>query len=125
MEVNKVKQISISLDWIPPAILRGNSRAHYHRKAKAVRYARLLGESKARNFVKDWIKIQGKIGVEINVFHQRNIDLDNLLIGFKPIIDGFVDSGLIDDDRNIKEMLIKLNRDKQSKSVITIISLGS
>lgn len=123
--MNNAKQISIALRWVPPAAIRGNSRAHWRKRAAEVRIARQIGQQKGNLLLANNNKLSGEIGLRLEVFHKSIIDLDNLLIGYKPIIDGFVDSGLIDDDRNIKKMSIKLNKCKESMSVIIIYPYNS
>lgn len=123
--MTSTEEITIEMEWLPPEILRGNSRAHWRTKAKAVRNARELGWFEGLRLVHDGIKMQGPIGMHIVAHNARAIDLDNILIGYKPVIDGFADSYLIDNDRNIKKMCIELINSKHSKSVITIYSLNS
>ena len=102
--MNDTKQISLALRWVPPAELRGNSRAHWRRRAAAIRTAREIGQQHGHRALAQGPPIRGAIEVRFEVFYKNNIDLDNLLIGYKPIIDGLADSGAIDDDRNIKKM---------------------
>lgn len=123
--MKRTKKISVELPWIPGEILRGNSRAHWRSKSKAVREARAMGRREGWRLVSAGIRVLGPIGLRVVVYHAKSIDLDNLLIGYKPIIDGLADSYLIDDDRNIKRMAIELRNSKESKSVITIYALNS
>lgn len=87
--------VTIEMPGIPPAEVRGNSRAHYMRKYLKARgmkedaYFMALHESDAAFL---------KARVTYHFHHWRSIDLDNLAIGCKPWLDGIVDSGLIKDD---------------------------
>ena len=117
------EKIVLELFWIPPAILRGNSRGHWRARAAATRDARRIGRVNSRRLQLQGYRIEGPIQVKIESFYKNKIDLDNLLIGYKPIIDGIADTGIIDDDRNIKEISIKLNKSKAQRSVITILPI--
>ena len=66
---------------IPPAELRGNSRAHYHAKNKAGKFMRAS--------VGDQIKKGQFVGYSVLFrFHdKRRRDRDNFLIGLKPALD--------------------------------------
>ena len=120
--MKKVNKILLELDWVPPAVLRGNSRAGWRAKSREVRLARDLGRALGFRALPSG-RISGNISVEVLAYYPRSIDLDNLLIGYKPFFDGLADSRLIDNDRNIKKMSIRLFNNKESCSSITIISM--
>lgn len=81
---------------LPDAVLRGNSRAHWakrHRAAKKMRDdAALLGIHDGFTFM------ALKARVTYHFHHWRLIDLDNLVIGCKPFLDGLQDSAVIPED---------------------------
>ena len=89
--------LRIDLPWLPPAILRGNSRAGHwaqrHRAASSMRdsgYVHAL-EAGHEPFQRACVRFEFR--------HWKTIDLDNLIMGCKPFLDGLlVDSGLLPDD---------------------------
>ncbi len=84
--------IVIELGYIPPAEVRGNSRAHWRKKHHTAQLLKQSGVEHAwgDSFVLD----DKKVKVTFQFSHNRKIDLDNLAIGMKPFIDGL----LPDDD---------------------------
>lgn len=100
--------IHISLPWIPPAEVRGNSRAHWAKKSRTARLMRqsgyLYGTGKALEYFgyeqPFWVgKTYEKVRVTYEFRHWRSIDGDNLFIGIKNWFDGFVEgSNLVPDD---------------------------
>ena len=93
--------VVITLPWIPPAILRGNSRAHHMVKYRAAKELRESGYFSTRptSFHGAFRKQMSKAHVTYEFHNWRPIDLDNLAIGMKPWIDGaIVDTGIVPDD---------------------------
>ena len=110
---------------IPPAELRGNSRAHW----KTIRRV-----NRERRDLAKWLaleQLQGRIPFEkctmiIDFYHNRKIDYDNLHIGFKSSLDGIVDSGLVPDDNpEVLDVELKFHKCKkgESKTVVTFIPM--
>jgi len=71
--------------------------------------------------------LKPRVLVSYHFFNTREIDLDNLIIGMKPTLDGIVDSNLIDDDKpsNVKlEAEFTLCKKGERKTIITIKEIG-
>ena len=91
----------IRLDWIPPASLRGNSRTDRRTATKDRAAVRQSGHDHGIALIASEGILEPIKTCEIayTVYHNRaNIDLDNLLIGFKAFADGLQDAGLIERD---------------------------
>jgi len=91
------RTLVLELPWIPPAEVRGNSRASWrtkHTKNQA------LKDSGRDHMLSD--ELRGvhldKARITFHFSHNRSIDLDNLAIGMKYWIDGLIYAGLIEDD---------------------------
>ena len=121
----KSKTLSIVLYDVPPPEIRGNSRAHFRTMRSVNRQRR----ETARYFALDAREETGikslkpRVLVSYHFFNTREIDLDNLIIGMKPTLDGIVDSNLIDDDKpsNVKlEAEFTLCKKGERKTIITI-----
>ena len=86
--------IVIELEYIPPAEVRGNSRAHWAMKAQKAKELSLSG----------WVRrfnepgLDGQVRITFAFYHWRKIDLDNLAIGMKSFVDGLIRGGLMLDD---------------------------
>ena len=90
--------MSISLPW-PDRVLSPNSRAHWSRRAKAVKAARTLAYWLAHMGMTDLP--DGPVPVRV-VFHppdKRGRDLDNMLASCKAYLDGISDAYGINDNR--------------------------
>lgn len=103
----------IQTDWVPEPVLRGNSRVGWRGKAKPLRIARNVGYaeglqwlSQNRNY-ESGLREQA-IGLLIVADVNRRVDSDNLLIGYKPFIDGLADAQIIPDDRHIEQIAIRV-----------------
>jgi crossover junction endodeoxyribonuclease RusA len=123
--MNDTEAIKIVFYDIPPAELRGNSRAHW----KTIRRV-----NRERRDLAKWLaleQLQGRIPFEkctmiIDFYHNRKIDYDNLHIGFKSSLDGIVDSGLVPDDNpEVLDVELKFHKCKkgESKTVVTFIPM--
>lgn len=104
MDATKKEPITITLNYIPPAEVRGNSRAHWAKKHTITTNLRISGSDHAlieRELITRPFK---KARITFEFHHWRAIDLDNLAIGMKPFVDGLgkrhreKTSLLIDDD---------------------------
>lgn len=80
---------------LPDASLRGNSRAHWAKKASA---AKKMREDAMWLGLDSFESMFAKARITYRFYHWRRIDLDNLAIGLKPFVDGLVDSRVIPDD---------------------------
>ena len=100
MEALTRNKVVIVLYDIPPAEIRGNTRAHYQ-KLNSVRRQR---KEMAMWLTKDAMhdaginKLDGKVHIEYMFFNNRDVDVDNLIFGMKATLDGIVNAGLIPDD---------------------------
>lgn len=91
--------ITITVPWVPPAALRGNSRAHWATKHAWTKVLRESGYFYGR--MEDRAIQEARITYRFH--HWRYIDLDNLAIGMKPFVDGLCAAGLLagDGPRNV------------------------
>ena len=121
----KSKTLSIVLYDVPPPEIRGNSRAHFRTMRSVNRQRRETARYLALAAIEETgIKsLKPRVLVSYHFFNTREIDLDNLIIGMKPTLDGIVDSNLIDDDKpsNVKlEAEFTLCKKGERKTIITI-----
>lgn len=121
----KSKTLSIVLYDVPPPEIRGNSRAHFRTMRSVNRQRRETARYLALDAMEETgIKsLKPRVLVSYHFFNTREIDLDNLIIGMKPTLDGIVDSNLIDDDKpsNVKlEAEFTLCKKGERKTIITI-----
>ena len=79
-----MQPIIITLEYIPPAEVRGNSRAHWRKKHKA---SFSMRESGITSLLGRMWSSQ-RIKFTFAFYHDRKIDLDNLAIGMKAWVDG-------------------------------------
>ena len=98
--------LTIVLYDVPPAEIRGNSRAHFRTVRSINRQRREIAKLLTLDRMQETgIKsLKPRVLVSYHFYNTREIDLDNLIIGMKPTLDGIVDSGLIEDDKpsNVK-----------------------
>lgn len=125
----KSKTLSIVLYDVPPPEIRGNSRAHFRTMRSVNRQRRETAKYLALDAMEETgIKsLKPRVLVSYHFFNTREIDLDNLIIGMKPTLDGIVDSNLIDDDKpsNVKlEAEFTLCKKGERKTIITIKEIG-
>ncbi len=96
--------IVIELGYIPPAEVRGNSRAHWTMKRVIATNLRISGSDHALVERQSITRPFQKARITFAFHHWRKIDLDNLAIGMKPFVDGLgkrhreQTSLLVDDD---------------------------
>lgn len=91
------------MDWVPPAELSPNSRAHWRVKARAIAQTRFLLYCNALRFWFECGKGEQQEGdprrrLTITVTKPRESDLDNLTSSLKSVIDGVVQGGAARDD---------------------------
>ena len=112
---------------VPPAEIRGNTRAHWRTMRRINRERRdtakwlTLSEVGTVNF-----EPMDKAEIFYHFYNNREIDLDNLIIGMKSTLDGIVDSGiLIDDKPSNMELKVKFTKcsKPEIKTVVTIKEL--
>lgn len=125
----KAKTLSIVLYDVPPPEIRGNSRAHFRTVRSVNRQRRETAKYLSLDAMEETgIKsLKPRVLVSYHFFNTREIDLDNLIIGMKPTLDGIVDSNLIDDDKpsNVKlEAEFTLCKKGERKTIITIKEIG-
>lgn len=80
---------TLTLDWIPPKEVRGNSNAHWRKKREV---SRRLREA-AVDHVMIWLgrpeqPYQNRVLITYQFFHWKEIDEPNLTIGMKGFEDG-------------------------------------
>jgi len=112
---------------IPPASLRGNSRAHHMVKYREGRDWRESGEMHAYVAAPGVHHVE-KIRITFTWYHWRKIDIPNLLQGMKGWVDGLVDADFIDDDDPDhvtygEHQFVKVKKG-QSKTEVLIEELG-
>ena len=110
---------------IPPAQIRGNTRAHF----QTLNSIRRQRKETAMWITKDAMleanikQMCGKVHVEYMFYNNRNVDVDNLIFGMKATLDGIVNAGLIPDD---SPSYVKITGDfekckkGEEKTIITI-----
>ena len=118
-------KIIIILYDIPPAQIRGNTRAHF----QTLNSIRRQRKETAMWITKDAMletginKLDGKVHVEYMFYNNRDVDVDNLIFGMKATLDGIVNAGLIVDD---SPSYVKITGDfekckkGEEKTIITI-----
>ena len=118
-------KIIIILYDIPPAQIRGNTRAHF----QTLNSIRRQRKETAMWITKDAMleanikQMCGKVHVEYMFYNNRDVDVDNLIFGMKATLDGIVNAGLIVDD---SPSYVKITGDfekckkGEQKTVITI-----
>ena len=123
------RKITIVLYDIPPAQIRGNTRAHF----QTLNSIRRQRKETAMWLTKDAMseaktpKLKGKVHVEYMFYNNRNVDVDNLIFGMKATLDGIVNAGLIPDD---SPSYVKITGDfekckkGEEKTIITISEIS-
>ena len=104
-----MSRVAIDMEWIPPASLRGNSRQNRHQRARLNREVRDKFQQYAEEMLNDGEIEPLKdtdLHLEIVVWTARSIDLDNMLIGYKPVMDGLQKAGVLVDDKRIASIHI-------------------
>ena len=115
------RTVSFALDWIPPAAARGNSRANWAAKARAVRELRESGQAHALGFLNEGGgPLEPPYALDIAATLKRAVDGDNLLIGYKGFLDGLQDGGAIADDSNIADWRLRTAKGGEARSEVTI-----
>ena len=124
--------VKIDLPWIPHEDLRGNSRAHYQKKARAASEMNLRGVEYGLVAKEEHPEVEfpltGKLAVFLEVVTTKPIDGDNLMIGFKPFIDGLqveqsdgsVGAGVIVNDAQIVHWSINLAQGTPRSSILLV-----
>ena len=93
-------KVTIILYDIPPAQVRGNTRAHF----QTLNSIRRQRKEMAMWLTKDAMleagvdKLDGKVHVEYMFYNNREVDVDTLIFGMIATLDGIVNAGLIPDD---------------------------
>jgi len=116
---------------MPPAQIRGNSRAHWRTVRRINRErreaAKFLALEVAQGIDKtvDVTPIESRVLISYEFYHWKPIDLDNLIFGMKATLDGIVDSGLVSDDaphlaKIEAEFFKQEKKDNDSKVIVSI-----
>ena len=122
--------LTIVLYDVPPAEIRGNSRAHFRTVRSINRQRREIAKLLTLDRMQETgIKsLKPRVLVSYHFYNTREIDLDNLIIGMKASLDGIVDSGLIEDDKpsNVKLAAeFSLCKKGEKKTIITIKEINN
>ena len=125
---NTHKLIIVLYD-VPPAEIRGNSRAHFRTVRSINRQRRETAKFLTLSEMQEAkiMSLKPRVLVSYHFYNTREIDLDNLIIGMKPTLDGIVDSGVIEDDKpsNVKLAAeFSLCKKGEKKTIITIEEIG-
>ena len=117
--------VVIETDWIPPASLRGNALASHRTRRysdkKALRESGLAHGLEFRQSNPDvGCPLTGRLRLTIDARVSRRIDGDNLLVSYKPLIDGLCDADIIRDDADIWEWTIRVDVGTPVRSLITL-----
>lgn len=136
-----MSEYTITIDAIPPASLRGNSRASWRAKAiEADNWGDIglaLGNQLVTANPPRTFPITGDLEIEIVATNPRLVDGDNMLIAYKPFIDALqrvrkrtsrkgipiAGAGVIVDDNQIRRWIIETGKGVE-RSVITIREKG-
>ena len=123
-------ELVIVLFDVPPAEIRGNSRAHFRTVRSINRQRREIAKMLTLDRMQETgIKsLKPRVLVSYHFYNTREIDLDNLIIGMKASLDGIVDSGLIEDDKpsNVKLAAeFSLCKKEEKKTIITIKEINN
>ena len=105
-----MREAKFEFDFLPPASVRGNSRAGWRAKAAAVRSLRESGFARGLEWRATDATLAPPYRLTVRFRVGRSIDWDNLAIGVKPVIDGLEDAGVIADDREIREARVSVER---------------
>ena len=124
----KNKLIIILYD-IPPAQVRGNTRAHFQtlNSIRRQRKETAMWVTKDAMLESNIKQMCGKVHVEYMFYNNRNVDVDNLIFGMKATLDGIVNAGLIVDD---SPSYVKITGDfkkckkGEEKTIITISEIN-
>lgn len=90
-----MREWRLTVESIPPAELRGNSRAHWGKKNQPRKDWKQSGYDHGMHDVGAVLK---RIRITYTFYHWKNIDRDNLAIGMKSWQDGLVKAGVVPDD---------------------------
>ena len=93
--------IVIELGYIPPAEVRGNTRAHWTKRWNITKRMKESAYWHIEEHYADWLpyfEIVDKVKITFTFEHWRKIDLDNLAIGMKAFVDGALLMMPFDDD---------------------------
>ena len=97
----ELREARFEMPWLPPAILRGNSRAGWRARQGPIRMMRRTTEYETREWlIANGGALIGRVAVQYE-FHTPSAsrcDPDNFIIGMKSWLDGVRDSGLIAGD---------------------------
>ncbi len=122
--------LTIVLYDVPPPEIRGNSRAHFRTVRSINRQRREIAKLLTLDRMQETgIKsLKPRVLVSYHFYNTREIDLDNLIIGMKPTLDGIVDSGLIEDDKPSSVKLaaeFSLCKKGEKKTIIKIKEINN
>tara|TARA_R100000008_G_C3564765_1_gene158442 strand:- start:5 stop:394 length:390 start_codon:yes stop_codon:yes gene_type:complete len=109
---------------VPPAEIRGNTRAHWRTMRRINRERRDTAKWLTLDAIgTSIVEPMEKAEVFYHFYNNREIDLDNLIYGMKSTLDGIVDSGiLIDDKPSNMELRVKFTKsDKQNIKTLVYI----
>ena len=98
---NRLITAEIDLGYVPPPQLRGNRRTHWARKSTYIARLRESGNAYGLKYASEFIELKpDMVKVSYSFTNKRQIDIDNLIIGMKPFLDGLVDARVLVDDKS-------------------------
>ena len=100
-------------EWLPPPPVRGNARQSWRGLSVARRGVRQFAAATAAQAdVLPSVPYDGPMAAQVDIWpmSRRRVDLDNLLFGLKPFWDGLEDAGVIVNDADIVEIVIRRQR---------------
>ena len=122
------------LEWIPQAISRGNSRAHWGaqaRMANKLKDSGLAHGLELKQLTPDAFPMEGQLCISYQITARKHVDFDNLHYGYKYWIDALQvemsgrrprrrGAGIIEDDRQIVQSTIAIRVGNKDETLITI-----
>lgn len=110
---------------LPSKELSPNSRVHWARKARAVKYyrniARLIASQHRPN--KPWRAAE--IQFAFTFMNRRNRDRDNLLSSLKSAVDGFADAGIVANDSQFTFLPIVITDQSKHTPGVRVTIIGT
>ena len=112
----------VQLPFVPKSILRGNSVAQSWRpKAQAKKEMRESGEAHGLEIVAKHpdvdFPLKTDLHIAISYWNVRRVDCDNMLIGYKALLDGM--QGIVyADDRQIQMMSISRHKGDPATMIV-------
>lgn len=113
---------SITFDLpLPPRECSPKARAHYHRKARAVKWYRCAAAlAVSMKCHKRWLLSAATIQFEFTFQMNRRRDEDKLLASMKAAIDGFADAGIVHNESAFTVLPILIAAPNKNKQFVRV-----